>query len=66
MLLPIEIKANAKPSDEKYSVQMSFYDNKNRPFGDKIVVKFMIVSESHNLLDEIDLEVYKLALKLRD
>ena len=45
---------------------MSFFDSKGNPFGERFSIKFFIVSESQNLLEEIDEEIYKLAIKIRE
>ena len=66
VLVPIEVKFNAKPLPEQKVIQMSFFDSKGNPFGEKFALKFSIVSESHKFLEEIDTEIYKLALKLRE
>jgi hypothetical protein len=36
---------------------MSFFDSKGNPFGERFSIKFFIVSESQNLLEEIDEEI---------
>ena len=68
ILVPIEVKASAKPNDQGIVIKMSFFDSKGNAFGERFSIKFFIVSESQNLLDleDIDDDIYKLAIKIRD
>jgi hypothetical protein len=45
---------------------MSFYDNKGQAFGQVFEVRFKIVPESYAFLYQMDLEIYRLAMKLRE
>ena len=45
---------------------MSFFESNGQPFGEKFTIQFQIVPETNLLLADIDLEIYRLALKLRE
>jgi hypothetical protein len=49
--IPIWISEDAKSSDEWQVVQMSFFDQKGKQFGQLFDIKFKIVPESYAFLN---------------
>ncbi len=64
--IEIQVYENAIPSNEWHAVSMSFFEKDGKPFGKIFTIKFQIVPECHEFLNEMDIEIYKLALKLRE
>lgn len=56
----------AAPSDEIYEVMLSFFEPNGAPFGEKIVIKLQIVDREAAVMDLVEMQMAKLAIKMNE